>query len=80
MAEIEWQTIKKQYCERVGKEVSLDAQVVLPSEHLPDLTSHVIAHRCSLGLECAINHLGECVWSGGNPDYDPFQEDAKSLK
>jgi hypothetical protein len=77
MSAKQWQTLKVRFCERVGQEVSLDAEVVYPSDQLPDLSPRVFAHRCSLGYECAVNNQGVCVWSGANPDYDPFKEDAK---
>jgi hypothetical protein len=77
MAAKEWQKIKVRFCERVGQEVSLDAEVVYPADQLPDSSPRVLAHRCSLGYECAVNNQGQCVWSGANPDYDPFKEDAK---
>ena len=75
MAVKEWQTLKVRYCEHTGSDVKLEAEVVYPADSLPDFGPRVFTHRCSLGYQCAINGQGVCVWSGNNPDYDPFQED-----
>jgi len=70
----QWQTIKVSYCQRAGKEVSFEAEVVYPTEHLPDQPPRIVAHRCSYGLQCNLNGTPSCVWSGTNPAYDPFRE------
>jgi hypothetical protein len=73
-----WQTIKVQYCRHAGGEVALEAEVLYPGEHLPDHGPRVVAHRCSQGVECALTHSeAACVWTGTNPNYDPFEEKAE---
>ncbi|NLG99714.1 MAG: hypothetical protein GX491_20350 [Chloroflexi bacterium] len=74
MATKVWQAIKIQYCQHAGREVSLEAEVLYPEEHLPDMGPRVVAHRCSCGLECACSSQAACVWAGTNPNYDPFME------
>jgi len=74
MPEITWETLKKCYCEQANADVALEAQIVYPAEYLPDQGPRVLAHRCSKGLDCAINNLGSCVWSGSNPNFDPFEK------
>lgn len=69
-----WQTIKVQHCRHAGGEVSLEAEVLIPDEHLPDQGPRVVAHRCSRGMECGLLEEAACVWAGTNPNYDPFQE------
>jgi hypothetical protein len=69
-----WQTIKVQHCRHSGGEVSLEAEVLLPEEHMPDQRPRVVAHRCSRGAECGLLDRGACVWAGTNPAYDPFTE------
>lgn len=74
MTEAMWQTIKVHYCNRVGSEVSFEAQVVLPSDIMPDQPARVVAHRCSFGSQCNLDGTPSCVWAGTNPNYDPFEE------
>ncbi len=69
-----WQKIKVQYCKHAGGEVSLDAEVLLPEEYLPDQGPRIVAHRCSHGMECGLLEQASCVWAGTNPTYDPFVE------
>lgn len=69
-----WQKIKVQYCRHAGGEVALEAEVLYPSEHLPDHGPRVVAHRCSLGVDCGLLSEASCVWAGTNPFYDPFAE------
>ncbi len=75
MTHKEWQELRVRFCEHAGTEVSLQAEVAYPAENLPDLAPRVLHHRCSHGYACAIDSKGVCVWSGANPDYDPFQVD-----
>lgn len=74
MAEKKWETLKVQYCDRVGCEVSLDAEVVYPAEFMPDQAPRLVSKRCSRGLECNQMDNLTCVWAGTNPLYDPFAE------
>ncbi len=74
MAVKKWESIKVRRCERVGREVSLDAEVILPPEWLPDLEARVVSHRCSYASACNLDNRGACVWAGSNPAYDPFKE------
>lgn len=74
MAYRNWEVIKVSYCEHVGEEVALEAEIVYPAAFLPDQAPRIIAHRCSRGMAC--NHFQHpcCCWAGTNPDYDPFKE------
>lgn len=74
MAEKHWETIKVQYCEHVGSEVSLDGEFVYPAEFLPDQPAHLLAKRCSRGVECNQFNGMTCVWAGTNPGYDPLTQ------
>lgn len=74
MAKKEWQVVKVRYCDHAGCEVSLETEVVFPSDYMPEQMQRVLAHRCSQGKNCMLDHNLACVWSGGNPAYDPFQE------
>ncbi len=75
MATRVWQTIKVQHCPHAGGEVALEAEVLYPEEHLPEQGPRIVAHRCSKGIECSLTHSeAACVWTGTNPDYDPFTE------
>lgn len=74
MAKKVWQTIKVQHCQHAGKEVMLEAEIVLPDEHLSGEAPRIVGHRCSQGLECGLTEGANCVWSGANPTYDPFAE------
>ena len=72
MTEKTWQTIKLQYCHHADTDVGLEAEVVYPSEILPDQPPRIFAHRCSHGLACNLDGRPSCIWSGTNPVYDPF--------
>lgn len=80
MANKVWQTIKVQYCEHTGGEVSLEAEVLYPEDYLSDQTPRVVAHRCSKGAECGLLGAAACIWAGTNPSYDPFSEKPPSDK
>lgn len=73
MAEKTWQTIKISYCQRVGKEVEFEAEVVFPDEIIPDQPPRILAHRCSYGMQCNLESTPSCIWAGNNPTYDPFK-------
>lgn len=72
MAQKTWQTLKIRYCEHADQEVSMDAEVILPAEWLPEGPPRVIAHRCSRAVDCNLDNRASCVWAGTNPGYDPF--------
>jgi hypothetical protein len=74
MAVSTWQVVKVRYCDHAVKEVALEAKVVFPAEWLPDMETRVIAHRCSRGIACNLDGRASCVWSGTNPNFDPFTE------
>lgn len=74
MAEINWETLKVRHCKHAGGKVRLEVQKVYPAEFMPDQPARIVAHRCSHGMRCLITSKGACVWSGGNPGYDPFVE------
>jgi hypothetical protein len=71
MAQKKWQVEKVHYCEHVGQEVELEAEVVYPAEHLPDQPPHVVAHRCSKALECNKLEKQVCAYCFTNPDVKP---------
>lgn len=72
MAEKTWQTIKVVFCEHAGREVQLDAEIIIPADFLPDTPPRVGAHRCSHALACNLDERSTCVWAGTNPNFDPF--------
>jgi hypothetical protein len=74
MAKKSWETIKICFCERVGTEVSFEAEVVYPAEFMPDQEPRVLAHRCSNGSECNKVSKAACIWAGTNPSFDPFSK------
>jgi hypothetical protein len=74
MAVRSWQSMKTQYCGRADEEVSLEADMVFPSETLPDQPPRILAHRCSHAMICNQYNQAACVWAGTNPTYDPFAE------
>lgn len=74
MTEKHWETIKVQYCEHVGSDVSLDGEFVYPAEFLPDQPARLVAKRCSRGVECNQYNGMTCVWAGTNPGYDPLTQ------
>lgn len=72
MTQKKWQTQKICYCERVGREVKLEAQVVFPAEHLPDQPPRILAHRCSNAIECNKLDKMVCAYCGTNPEFNPM--------
>lgn len=66
-----WQVEKIKYCEHVGHEIALEAEVVYPAEHLPEQAPRVTAHRCSNALECNMFDKPVCAWCGTNPNHEP---------
>ena len=74
MATKTWQVVKVRYCDHVGKEVALEAELIFPSEILPDQQPRVNAHRCSYAFNCNLDDRPSCVWAGTNPTFDPFTE------
>lgn len=69
-----WQPEKICFCDRVGKEVALEVEMVYPSDIMPDMVERVMAHRCSHASECTWFEKPACIWSGSHPTYDPFEE------
>jgi hypothetical protein len=67
-----WQTLKTQYCDHVGCTVSLEVEMIVPSEILSDQPPRLATHRCSKAQECMCMNNSTCVWAGTNPTYDPF--------
>ena len=74
MAVKKWESIKVRHCERVQKEVTLDAELIYPADLLPDSAPQTVSHRCSYAYACNLDERGSCVWAGSNPVYDPFKE------
>ncbi len=72
MAYRTWQVSKIKYCERVGREVALETEVVYPPEVLPDQPPRILSHRCSNARECNLFEKPACIWCGTNPAYDPL--------
>ena len=67
-----WVHQKTVVCDRLGKGVTLEVELVLPAEVLPDQPPRVLAHRCSDGLSCNSLDRPACQWAGTLPAYDPF--------
>lgn len=42
-----WQVSKIKYCEHVGREIALEADMVFPHEVLPDQPPRALARPCS---------------------------------
>jgi hypothetical protein len=72
MAYVVWKDLKVYKCDRMDKEVQLQAKVVYPAAMMPDTPPRVIAHRCSKGMECNLENRPACQWAGTLPGYDPF--------
>ncbi len=73
MSEKVWQPIKVCFCEHIGQEIAFEAELVFPSDLMPDQNPRVIAHRCSQGMACNQEARPSCMWAGTNPMVDPFQ-------
>ncbi len=71
MALARWETVRIEMCDRAGQRASLELQCVYPAEFLPDQPPHVIARRCSLGVQCNMLDKPGCRFSGTLPEYDP---------
>ena len=67
-----WQIEKIKYCENVGHEIALEAEVVYPAEEMPDQPPRIVAHRCSNATACNMMEKTACKWCGTNPDHDPM--------
>ena len=74
MAVRNWETLKICYCRHAGTNVGLEADVVYPSELLPDQPPRILGQRCSHALICNQDGRSSCLWAGTNPNYDPFAE------
>lgn len=74
MTEKSWQSLKVCYCQHVGQDVALEAEVVYPADMLPDQSPRILAHRCSQGMACNQDGRPSCMWAGSNPTFDPFLE------
>lgn len=74
MAEKSWQPIKVQKCPHAGCDVALEVEAVYPADQLPDQAPRITGHRCSHGADCMVDNDPACMWSGGNPGYDPFKQ------
>lgn len=74
MAVIRWMPEKSCFCNRVGEVVTLEVEIIYPSDVMPDMLERVLAHRCSHASQCMLFQRPTCVWSGGLPEFDPFEE------
>jgi hypothetical protein len=72
MAEKTWEVISIRYCDHIHEQVGLEAEIVYPADHLPDLEERILAHRCTRSLSCNLEDRGSCTWAGTNPAIDPF--------
>lgn len=72
MAEKAWEVVQVCYCQHVGQEVNLEAQMVYPAEWLPEQPARILGHRCSQGTACSLKERPSCTWAGTNPNFDPF--------
>ena len=71
MTEKTWEVIKVRYCDHVGHEVSIETEVIHPSDYLPDM-ARVVAHRCSDAKICNMANKPGCAWCGTNPNHQPL--------
>ncbi len=69
-----WQVVKIRYCDNAGKEVALEAEAIYPADFIPDTAPRIQGHRCSNAVHCAMYKKTGCMWSGANPNFDPFAE------
>ncbi len=67
-----WTPIRFRYCHHVGEKVALEADLVYPSEWLPEQKPRVLAHRCSHAMLCNLEERPGCIWAGTQPAVDPF--------
>ena len=74
MAQLVWEKLKEQYCEKATTNVCLEAQVVYPVDWIPSQHPRILAHRCSHAQICNNDNRASCIWSGTNPLVDPFIE------
>ncbi|MBN1304894.1 MAG: hypothetical protein JXA13_10705 [Anaerolineales bacterium] len=72
MAHKTWEVTKTEYCDHVGHEIDIEAEVVYPAEHLPDQPPRIQAHRCSNALECNLIDKSACIYCGTNPNHNPM--------
>lgn len=73
MERVQWMPIRRMFCEKAGAEAALEVRMIYPPELLPDQPPRVVAHRCSLGVECNQLEAPTCCWSGTLPGFDPFR-------
>jgi hypothetical protein len=73
MAKRIWQVEKIQFCEHIGQEIKLEAELVYPAENLPEQLPRIVAHRCSNALQCNLMEKSACVMCGTNPNVDPVK-------
>ena len=71
MATKTWEVTKIQTCERLGREIALETEVVYPADFIPD-PPRIVARRCSSAKECNMLDKPACVWAGTNPNYQPL--------
>lgn len=74
MAERDWEVLKVKYCERIGCDVNLEVERIIPAEYLGEQPPRLVSHRCSRGRECMMFEQVSCIWSGSNSVVDPFQD------
>lgn len=72
MADRTWEASQVCYCEHVKQNVALESELLYPADFLPD-PPRLLSHRCALARECAQFAKATCIWTGTNPDYDPFR-------
>lgn len=70
MAEKIWHVEKIKFCEHVGHEISIENELILPADHLPEQPPRIAARRCSCALECNMMEKPACYLCGTNPDLD----------
>jgi hypothetical protein len=79
MERVMWMPIRRMFCEKAGAAAALEVRLVYPAELLPDQPPRVVAHRCSLGLQCNQMESPTCCWAGTLPGFDPFRIRARDL-
>jgi hypothetical protein len=67
-----WVRQKTAVCDHLHREVSLEVELVLPADVLPEQAPRVLAHRCSYGASCNALDRPACAWAGTLPGFDPL--------
>ncbi len=73
MANKQWEQVETCFCAHADMDVNLEVETIYPADFLGD-TPRLGAHRCSNAVFCNQFNQGACIYTGTNPDIDPFQD------